>query len=52
VNGKAVDSLRIRLPRGRVLEGSFLAAFESERARIDALLGNQTAPTKVAAADE
>ena len=51
VNGKPVDALRIRLPRGRVLEGSFLASFEAERSRIDTLLGNPTAPpTKVATA--
>ena len=51
VNRKPVDPLRIRLPRGRVLKGEFLQAFERERTRIDTLLGNQgQAPTKVAAA--
>jgi murein DD-endopeptidase MepM/ murein hydrolase activator NlpD len=48
VNKSPVDPLRIRLPRGRVLEGELLASFENERNRIDALLGNQTAPTTVA----
>ena len=50
VNGQPVDPLRIRLPRGRVLEGDYLASFERERERIDTLLGNQpTGPgTKVA----
>lgn len=48
VNGKAVDPLRIRLPRGRVLEDQLLAAFERERERIDNLLGNQGIPTEVA----
>jgi murein DD-endopeptidase MepM/ murein hydrolase activator NlpD len=42
VNGKPVDPLRIRLPRGRVLEGDFLATFEHERDRIDQLLGDGT----------
>jgi murein DD-endopeptidase MepM/ murein hydrolase activator NlpD len=40
VNGQPVDPLRIRLPRGRVLEGDYLASFDKERDRIDALLGN------------
>ena len=35
-------------PEGRVLEGSMLASFKQERDRIDALLGNQTASTRVA----
>ena len=43
VNGQPVDPLRIRLPRGRVLQGEHLAAFERERDRIDALLGNGAA---------
>ncbi|MEX0852202.1 MAG: peptidoglycan DD-metalloendopeptidase family protein [Bauldia sp.] len=48
INQKAVDPLRIRLPRGRVLEGELLTAFEHERERIDGLLGIESAPTKVA----
>jgi murein DD-endopeptidase MepM/ murein hydrolase activator NlpD len=52
VNGQPVDPLRIRLPRGRVLESDYLASFEKELERIDALLGNTTPPsTKVASAD-
>ncbi|MHA1549475.1 MAG: M23 family metallopeptidase [Alphaproteobacteria bacterium] len=39
VNGKAVNPLRIRLPRGRVLQGELLTGFERERQRIDKLLG-------------
>ncbi len=51
VNHQPVDPLRIRLPRGRVLQGEYLAAFERERERIDALLDNQPQATqKVAAA--
>jgi murein DD-endopeptidase MepM/ murein hydrolase activator NlpD len=51
VNGSPVDPLRIRLPRGRVLEGDLLAGFEKERARIDALMQTQGAPAaKVASA--
>ncbi len=51
VNHQPVDPLRIRLPRGRVLQGEYLASFERERERIDALLDNQPQATqKVAAA--
>jgi len=53
VNEKPVDPLRIRLPRGRVLENELYASYERERQRIDTLLGNETAPvTKVATATE
>lgn len=38
VNGNHVDPMRIRLPRGRVLAGEQLAAFERERNRIDELM--------------
>ena len=38
VNGKRVDPMRIRLPKGKVLRGEELAAFESERDRINALV--------------
>jgi murein DD-endopeptidase MepM/ murein hydrolase activator NlpD len=52
VNGSPVDPLRIRLPRGRVLEGELLQGFERERERIDALLATPGAtPAKVASAN-
>lgn len=38
VNGRFVDPMKIRLPRGRELQGPELAAFERERQRIDELL--------------
>ena len=38
VNGKLVDPLRIRLPRGRVLEGEVLAGFKRERERVDSII--------------
>ena len=40
VNGNYVDPLRIRLPRGRTLQGEILLAFEKERARIDTLMNS------------
>lgn len=44
VNGRFVDPMRIRLPRGRALDGRILASFEKERANIDALLNHSSAP--------
>lgn len=38
VNGRFVNSLKIKTPQGRVLEGRNLASFKRERARIDALM--------------
>jgi murein DD-endopeptidase MepM/ murein hydrolase activator NlpD len=38
VNGRFVDPLRVRLPRGRVLDGPVLAAFEKDRAEIDGII--------------
>lgn len=41
VNDRFVDPMKIRLPRGRELQGAELAAFEAERDRVDALLDQQ-----------
>ncbi len=38
VNGRPQDPLRLRLPRGRVLDGQVLAGFEHERERVDAMI--------------
>ena len=48
VNGRFVDPLRIKLPRGRVLEGSMLASFEHDRENIDAMIAQ---PKRVAQAN-
>jgi len=50
VNKRYVDPMRIRLPRGRVLEGDMLAKFEAERLRIDTLLDRARRPSRVASA--
>jgi murein DD-endopeptidase MepM/ murein hydrolase activator NlpD len=44
VNGRFVDPMRIRLPRGRSLEGAQMASFEKERTRIDGLMASRNAP--------
>ncbi len=38
VNGRFVDPMRIRLPRGRVLENQVLTAFETERDRLESMM--------------
>jgi hypothetical protein len=48
VNGRMVDPMRIKLPRGRVLEGAVLAQFERERDKLDGYMGQQ--PTRTAQA--
>ena len=48
INGNFVDPMRIRLPRGRALDGKFLAEFKKERERIEALLSHAPVPPKVA----
>ena len=46
VNGRFVDPMRIRLPRGRVLEGPVLATFDRERERLDGIMARK--PARVA----
>ncbi|WP_407148880.1 M23 family metallopeptidase [Bradyrhizobium sp. ORS 86] len=41
VNGRFVDPMRVKLPRGRSLEGPMLAAFEKERDRIDTQMNSR-----------
>jgi len=38
VNGRFVDPLRVRLPRGRVLEGPLMANFDKSRERVDSII--------------
>jgi murein DD-endopeptidase MepM/ murein hydrolase activator NlpD len=42
VNGRFVDPMRIKLPRGRSLDGQLLAGFEKERDRLDAQMNNRS----------
>ncbi len=46
INGRFVDPMRIKLPRGRSLEGGMLANFEQERDRLDAMMSRN--PSRVA----
>lgn len=50
VNGRPVDPMRIRVPRGRSLQGQLLTAFQREKARINWLMRQPPAGTRVAAA--
>ncbi len=49
VNGRFVDPMRVRVPRGRELAGPMLAAFRAERERIDNLMTRDRAETRVTA---
>jgi len=42
INGRFVDPMKVKLPRGRVLEGTLLTAFEQERTRLDTLMTRAT----------
>ena len=46
VNGRFVDPMRIKLPRGRELQGPMLAEFEQERDRLDNIMSRK--PARVA----
>jgi murein DD-endopeptidase MepM/ murein hydrolase activator NlpD len=41
VNGRFVDPLRVKLPRGRSLDGPLMTGFEKERDRLDAMMANR-----------
>jgi murein DD-endopeptidase MepM/ murein hydrolase activator NlpD len=43
VNNRFVDAMRIKLPRGRVLEGLPLALFEKDRDQVDSLIARTPA---------
>jgi murein DD-endopeptidase MepM/ murein hydrolase activator NlpD len=47
VNGRFVDPMRIKLPRGRSLEGPMMAGFEKERDRLDTMMSNRGAAARV-----
>jgi murein DD-endopeptidase MepM/ murein hydrolase activator NlpD len=46
INGRFVDPMKVKLPRGRVLEGPTLASFDKDRDQLDAMLAH--APARVA----
>src|SRR5712672_2593536 len=47
VNGRFVDPMRIKLPRGRSLAGPLIASLETERDRLDAMISNRGAGARV-----
>jgi murein DD-endopeptidase MepM/ murein hydrolase activator NlpD len=49
VNGRLVDPMRIKLPRGRVLEGTILTSFGRDRDKIDGMM-SQPSRTRTAQA--
>jgi murein DD-endopeptidase MepM/ murein hydrolase activator NlpD len=47
VNGRFVDPMRVKLPRGRSLDGALLASFEKERDRLDTMMTNRGTAARV-----
>jgi murein DD-endopeptidase MepM/ murein hydrolase activator NlpD len=50
VNGRFVDPMRVKLPRGRSLEGAVMAGFEKERDRLDTQMNNRGNAARVSEA--
>ena len=42
VNGRFVDPMRVKLPRGRSLEGPIMTGFEKERDRLDGMMSGRS----------
>jgi murein DD-endopeptidase MepM/ murein hydrolase activator NlpD len=47
VNGRFVDPMRIKLPRGRSLDGPLMSGFEKERDRLDVMMSNRGGAARV-----
>jgi murein DD-endopeptidase MepM/ murein hydrolase activator NlpD len=47
VNGRFVDPMRIKLPRGRSLDGPLMTGFEKERDRLDAMMNNRGGAARI-----
>jgi murein DD-endopeptidase MepM/ murein hydrolase activator NlpD len=50
VNGRFVDPMRVKLPRGRSLEGAVMTSFEKERDRLDTQMNNRGSAARVSEA--
>ena len=50
VNGRFVDPMRVKLPRGRSLEGIVMTSFEKERDRLDTQMNNRGSAARVSEA--
>ena len=44
INGRFVNPMTVKLPRGRVLDGPTLAEFERDRQQLDTLMANSSSP--------
>jgi murein DD-endopeptidase MepM/ murein hydrolase activator NlpD len=51
VNGRFVDPMRIKLPRGRSLEGPMMTGFEKERDRLDGMMINRNGGARISDAN-
>jgi len=51
INGHFVDPMKIRVPRGRELDGRLLAEFKRQREQIDATMQKSKSATAIAQRD-
>jgi murein DD-endopeptidase MepM/ murein hydrolase activator NlpD len=49
INDRFVDPMKVKLPRGRVLDGTTLAQFEKDRDQLDAVMAHTAGPAPSAA---
>jgi murein DD-endopeptidase MepM/ murein hydrolase activator NlpD len=49
INDRFVDPMKVKLPRGRVLDGSTLAQFEKDRDQLDGFMAHTGGPAPSAA---
>jgi len=49
VNGRYMDPMRVKLPKGRTLNGEMRTAFEEERYRVETLMDRVRKPSRIAA---
>ncbi|HVY90248.1 MAG TPA: M23 family metallopeptidase, partial [Hyphomonadaceae bacterium] len=52
INGQPINAMTLKLPTGRKLEGAQLAAFQAEKARIEALRDHEIAQHQLVAANK
>jgi hypothetical protein len=48
INGHFVDPMKVKLPRGRVLDGPLLTTFEEQREKLDEMLARAAPPARLA----
>jgi hypothetical protein len=50
INGRFIDPMKVKLPRGRILEGPLLASFDEQRDKLEQVLARAAPSARVAQA--